>query len=66
MDYKDMFKNYKGENPHKEIDWGEDVGKERFWEDTLQAIKEIEDIKSGITESKSYSNADELFKDLGI
>lgn len=28
---KELFKDYKGENPHKEVDWGEDVGRERIW-----------------------------------
>ena len=38
---EELFEGYEGENPQKEIDWGEDVGKERFWEnDTLPVIEE--------------------------
>ena len=29
----ELFEGYEGENPQKEFEWGENVGKERFWED---------------------------------
>ena len=36
----DIFKDYQGENPQqKEIDFGEDVGKERIWTMTDEAYE---------------------------
>jgi len=38
---EELFEGYKGENPQREFEWGEDVGLERFWEDeTLPVIEE--------------------------
>lgn len=31
MRYEDLFKGYEGENPHKEVDFGEDIGLESIW-----------------------------------
>ena len=33
---------------------------------TIEAFEEIDAIKSGEIESKSYSSSDELFNDLGL
>lgn len=41
--YKELFKGYIGENPHKEVDWGEDVGKERIWSMTDEELEKEND-----------------------
>lgn len=29
---EELFKDYKGDYKNQEVDWGEDVGLERYWE----------------------------------
>ena len=42
MDYKDLIKDYKGEYKHEPFDWGEPVGRERFWENESLNSENVE------------------------
>lgn len=42
MEYKDLFKDWDGKSKPASYDWGEDVGRERFWEN-VGADDEVSD-----------------------